>query len=144
MNGKAKSPRIDHVSWGHMEVEGLGKGRDFKLFPGGGRAWDWTDTGMRHVPGIQPADVQELLDNGSEVVVLSRGMQLVLRTCPETLDMLRARGIRTHVEETNRGGRSVQPVGGDGGGRRPVSFDLLRWYAPILCSQPAGQRPDHP
>jgi len=84
-----------------MEVEGVGAGKDFKLYPGGGREWDWGETRTHHVPGIQPADVQELLDHGSEVVILSRGMELALRTCPETLELLRARGIRTHVEETN-------------------------------------------
>ena len=68
--------------------------------PGGGRAWDWNETGTRHVPGIQPADVLELLDRGSQVVVLTRGMQLVLRTCPETLALLHERGIPVHVEET--------------------------------------------
>ncbi|HNG96476.1 MAG TPA: hypothetical protein PLB32_26980, partial [Acidobacteriota bacterium] len=56
-----KSPRITQISWGHIEVEGLGAGKDFKLFPGGGREWDWNETGTRHVPGIQPTDVQELL-----------------------------------------------------------------------------------
>ena len=96
----SRSPRIRHISWGRMEVEGLGAGKDFKLYPGGGRAWDWTETGTRHSPGIQPADVEELLEHGSKVVVLSRGMQLVLQTCPETLQMLRERGIPVHVEET--------------------------------------------
>jgi len=95
-----RSPRIKHISWGRMEVEGLGTGCDFKLYPGGGREWDWTETNTHHVPGIQPADVEELLEHGSKVVVLSRGMQLVLQTCPETLDMLRDRGIPVYVEET--------------------------------------------
>ena len=100
MSQKAKSPRVTHVSWGRMEVQGIGKARDFKLYPGGGREWDWTETNTHHIPGIQPADVQELLDHGSEVVVLSRGMDLALRTCPETLALLEARGIPVHVEET--------------------------------------------
>ena len=100
-NKQKQSPRITHISWGRMDVEGLGTGRDFKLYPGGGREWDWTETGTHHVPGIQPADVQELLDHGSKVVILTRGMQLVLQTCPETLQMLRDRGVRYHVEETN-------------------------------------------
>jgi hypothetical protein len=95
-----QSPRITHISWGRMDVEGLGTGRDFKLYPGGGREWDWTETGTHHVPGIQPADVQELLDHGSQVVILTRGMQLALQTCPETLQMLRARGVTYYVEET--------------------------------------------
>ena len=29
-----RSPRITDVAWGRMEVEGLGAGRDFKLYPG--------------------------------------------------------------------------------------------------------------
>ena len=95
-----RSPRIAHVSWGRMEVDGIGIGKDFKLYPGGGRPWDWNETGTRHVPGIQPSDVAELLERESTVIVLSRGMYLVLQTCPETLDLLRARGIAVHVEET--------------------------------------------
>jgi hypothetical protein len=83
-----------------MEVEGIGAGKDFKLYPGGGREWNWNETGTRHVPGIQPADVIELIEHGSKVIVLSRGMELVLQTCPETLQMLEDKGIPVHVEET--------------------------------------------
>jgi hypothetical protein len=83
-----------------MEVEGLGVGKDFKLYPGGGRAWDWNETGTRHVPGIQPADILELLERGSEVIVLTRGLELVLQTCPETLEMLQNLGIPVYLEET--------------------------------------------
>jgi hypothetical protein len=52
-----KSPRISHLSWGHIEVEGHPPFKDAKIFPGGAREWDWRETGTRHVPGIQPADV---------------------------------------------------------------------------------------
>ena len=97
---QTRSPRVTHISWGRMAVEGLGTGKDFKLYPGGGREWDWRETGTRHVPGIQPADVEELLEHGSTVVVLTRGMELALQTCPETLQVLRDRGILVHVEET--------------------------------------------
>lgn len=75
-------------------------GRDFKLYPGGGREWNWAETNTHHVPGIQIADVEELLKEGCEVVVLTRGMQLVLQTCPETLEYLRENGIKFYVEET--------------------------------------------
>ena len=102
MSEKASSPRILHISWGRIEVDGVGAGKDFKLFPGGGREWDWTETGTRHVPGIQPADVEELLENGAEVVVLTRGMLRALRTCPETLKLLESRGVAVHVEETRK------------------------------------------
>ena len=113
-----RSPRVTYVSWGRMEVEGVVAGKDFKLYPGGGRAWDWNETGTRHVPGIQPSDVRELLERGSRVIVLSRGMQLVLRTCPETLEMLREQGIPVHVEETRAAVElynrlaETEPVGG--------------------------------
>lgn len=113
-----RSPRITHCSWGRMRIESVSAGKDFKLYPGGGREWDWTETGTHHVPGIQPADVAELIDRGSEVIVLSRGMQLALQTCAETLELLRERGIEVHVEETraavelyNRLAES-RPVGG--------------------------------
>lgn len=96
----AESPKITHIFWGVMEVETLGKGKDFKLYPGGGRDWNWNETGTRHSPGIQPADVIELLDHGSKVIILSRGMDLVLRTCPEALLYLQSLGIIVHVEET--------------------------------------------
>ncbi|MGI5321768.1 Mth938-like domain-containing protein [Actinomadura nitritigenes] len=95
------SPRITHVSWGRMEVEGLPPGKDFKLYPGGGREWDWREHGTRHEPGIQPADVQELLDHGCTTVVLSRGMELRLHTMPETLELLQKHGVEVHMDETN-------------------------------------------
>lgn len=97
--GKA-SPVISRLTWGRMDVAGLGTGKDFKLWPGGGREWDWTETGTRHRPGIQPSDVEELLEHGSRIVVLSRGILERLETCPETLAMLEQRAERVYVEET--------------------------------------------
>jgi hypothetical protein len=58
MNATPKSPLILGASWGHLHVAGLGESRDVKLWPGGGRPWDWSETGTHHVPGIQPADVE--------------------------------------------------------------------------------------
>ena len=99
---QSQSPRITHLSWGRMTVERVGSGKDFNLWPGGGRAWDWSETDTHHNPGIQPADVVELLDNGSRTVVLSRGMWLRLQTCHSTLDLLEAKGLVVHVDETNK------------------------------------------
>ena len=95
-----ESPRIAALSWGCMKVDGLGTGKDFKLWPGGGSEWDWTETGTHHVPGIQPEDVRELIDHGARIIVLSRGQLRRLKTCPETLDLLEDEGIVVHVEET--------------------------------------------
>lgn len=114
----SQSPLITDISWGRMEVEDLGVGKDLKLWPGGGREWNWRETGARHVPGIQPEDVEELLYHRSEIIVLSRGMQLVLQTCPETLQMLEECGVPVHVEETKAAAKlynelaETQPVGG--------------------------------
>jgi hypothetical protein len=96
-----QSPRITHISWGRMDVDGVGSGRDFKLYPGGGRPWDWNETNTHHIPGIQPADVEELLAHGSRVIVLTRGMHLALQTAPETIDLLERGGVPLHIEETN-------------------------------------------
>ena len=95
-----RSPKILAVSWGHMEIEGLGEGKDFKLYPGGGRPWDWNETGTRHSPGIQPADVTELLDNGATTVVLSQGIDKQLQVDPATLALLEERSVTVHVAET--------------------------------------------
>lgn len=101
-----------------MNVENLGSGKDFKLYPGGGRAWDWSETGTRHSPGVQPEDVEELLVNGATVVILSRGMQLQLQVDPRTLKVLDERGVPVHVAETTDAARiynelaAAQPVGG--------------------------------
>lgn len=97
-----ESPRIETIAWGRMAVTGLTPGKDFKLWPGGGRPWDWTETGTHHHPGIQPADVEELLDHGARVIVLSRGMLKMLDTMESTRDMLSRNGIEIHVEETKR------------------------------------------
>lgn len=85
-----------------MAVAGLEPGKDFKLWPGGGRPWDWTETGTHHHPGIQPADVEELLDHGAKIIVLSRGMLKMLHTMPATRSMLERAGVEVYVEETKR------------------------------------------
>jgi hypothetical protein len=102
MGGKVRSPRITHVSWGRLEVEGGRRFKDAKLFLGGSREWDRLETGTEHLPGIQPADVEELLEHGAKTVVLSKGNYERLQVCPETLDLLRQRGVGFHVLQTEK------------------------------------------
>jgi hypothetical protein len=98
---KVKSPAITHFAWGQVDVEGCDKPfKDVKLYPGGAREWDWSETGTRHEPGIQPADVQELLEHGATVVVLSKGVHERLLVQPETLSMLQMQGVIVHVLQT--------------------------------------------
>ncbi len=112
------SPRIEKLRWGTIEVEGCAPAKDLKLFPGGARAWDWGETGTRHVPGIQVDDVRELIEQGAEVVVLSRGMHERLQVCPETLSWLEQQGVAVHVLQTEAAAERYNelaascPVGG--------------------------------
>ena len=93
------SPRVRHLSWGRIETDEE-RYKDAKLYPGGSRAWDWNETGTRHNPGIQPADVEELLDRGADVVILSRGMQERLQVMEETIELLEEAGVELHVLQT--------------------------------------------
>jgi len=95
-----QSPRITALAWGWIEVEGVGKFRDAKVFPGGAREWDWNETGTAHQPGIQPVDVAELLDHGATTIVLSQGRLSRLHVCPQTLQLLEERRVQTHVLPT--------------------------------------------
>ena len=95
------SPRVTAVSWGRVEVEGAEQPfRDVKLFPGGAREWDWTETGTHHRPGVQPADLEELLERGATTVVLSRGMLKQLRVPAATIEWLKCHGVELSVLET--------------------------------------------
>lgn len=109
-----KSPAIEHLAWGVMQVQGLGTGKDIKLWPGGGRGWDWRETGTQHVPGIQVADIAELIDHGASVIVLSRGMQLVLQTAPETFGWLEQHGMKYHLLETREAAKLYNELAAQG------------------------------
>jgi hypothetical protein len=118
MSQLERSPRILEISWGRMKVDGLGTGKDFKLWPGGGREWDWAETGTRHAPGIQPADVEELLARGAAAVVLSQGMEKRLQVDPATYEYLERHSVTVRTAETSEAVRiynelaEAGPVGG--------------------------------
>jgi hypothetical protein len=96
-----RSPKILYLSWGRLEVEGQDYPfKDAKLFPGGAREWDWTETGTGHEPGIQLTDVEEVLKHGVTAVVLGRGFYERLQIRPETLQELEDRNIIAHVGQT--------------------------------------------
>jgi len=44
--------------------------------------------------------VEELLQQGAKVVVLSRGMDMVLQVKKDTLKYLEDKGVKTYVEQT--------------------------------------------
>ena len=85
-----------------MEVERLGRGKDFKLWPGGGRPWDWKESGTAHSPGILADDLQELVANGCRTVVLARGVFSRLKVSDEARTYLEAQGVEVIATDTNR------------------------------------------
>ena len=88
---RGRSPLVTAFSWGRIEVSGR-TFKDVRLYPGGAEEWDWGKTGTRHDPGIQLADVEDLLVHRPRTVVLSRGMLLALKVPQPTIDAIRARG----------------------------------------------------
>ncbi|MEO0564731.1 MAG: Mth938-like domain-containing protein [Chloroflexota bacterium] len=99
----APSPQITAFKWGRVDVKGFDAPfKDVKLWPGGARAWDWNETGTRHVPGIQMDDVQELLDHGADVIVLSKGVHERLQTMDITLSELVALTVEIHQLQTEQ------------------------------------------
>ncbi|MCW9706795.1 Mth938-like domain-containing protein [Fodinibius salsisoli] len=94
------SPKINSIKWGSIKTDEGQQYKDAKLYPGGSRAWDWNETGTHHTPGIQPADVEELLDHGAEIVILSRGFHERLQTSRKTEQFLTRKDIPYHILQT--------------------------------------------
>ena len=113
------SPLLTSIAWGRIIIPSLDPAelKDAKLWPGGGRAWDWNETGTRHNPGIQISDIEELLEHGAEVIVLSRGMDERLGVSKDVVEEVERRGVQVFVAETReavriyreevKGGRKV-------------------------------------
>ncbi|MGH3665958.1 MAG: MTH938/NDUFAF3 family protein [Egibacteraceae bacterium] len=111
------APTITALSWGSITTD-VGVFRDAKLWPGGGRGWDWNETGTGHEPGVQPTDVAELLDHGARTVILGCGQQHRLQVRSETLAAIADAGaahetLGTHeaVERYNALAAQGEPVG---------------------------------
>jgi|SRR5699024_1387497 len=99
MKREIKSPRIDSISWGNVQIEGQ-KFKDVKLFPGGCREWNWNETGTHHIPGIQPADIKELLEHEARVIVLSKGINRRLQISEKAKTYLDDHGVEYFIMQT--------------------------------------------
>lgn len=86
-----------------MKVEGSDTlYKDCKVWPGGKRTWDWRETGTQHRPGVQPADVNEIVNTGIQTLVIGRGMEKALQVPEETLAFIRSKGIHALVLQTEK------------------------------------------
>jgi hypothetical protein len=113
MRADESSPKIEHLSWGRMDVGGR-RFKDAKCFPGGARAWDWGETGTSHTPGTQFADAEELLEHGAEVVILSTGINERLQVPAETREAIEKAGARAEVLQTERAVERYNELAGEG------------------------------
>lgn len=96
---------ITNLSWGNMEVSIAGEKQHFKdckVWPGGAREWRWGETGTHHSPGIQPGDIQELLEHEVDFVILTRGQLGRLGVASETQEFLNEQGVEYCIEKTKK------------------------------------------
>ncbi|XP_023777736.1 mth938 domain-containing protein isoform X1 [Cyanistes caeruleus] len=97
------SPEIASLSWGQMKVKGCSTTyKDCKVWPGGSRTWDWRETGTNHSPGVQPADLEEVVKKGVKTMVIGRGMSEALQVPASTVDYLKKNGIDVLVLQTEK------------------------------------------
>ena len=88
--------------WGQI-VDSSGRVfKDARLYPGGIEAWDWGKTGTRHDPGIQIADLHDLIATKPDVVILSRGVDLVLQVPQATIDFARSHAANVLVLQSEQ------------------------------------------
>ncbi|XP_074534908.1 mth938 domain-containing protein isoform X1 [Halichoeres trimaculatus] len=137
------SPEITSLSWGHMKVKGCASNyKDCKVWPGGSRAWDWRETGTdvsetrnrkqetgnrhdarsshvavlppQHRPGVQPADLEEVLRKGVDLLVIGRGMSEALGVPSATLDFVKQKGVDVRVLQTEKAVAEYNKLVGQG------------------------------
>ncbi|ELK05606.1 hypothetical protein PAL_GLEAN10023029 [Pteropus alecto] len=86
-----------------MKVQGSSKTyKDCKVWPGGSRTWDCRETGTEHSPGVQPADVEEVVKKCVQTLATGQGMSKGLKVPPSTLECLEKQGIDVRVLQTEQ------------------------------------------
>ncbi|NXX85358.1 AAMDC protein, partial [Urocolius indicus] len=58
--------------------------------------------GTQHSPGVQPADLEEVVKKGVKTMVIGRGMSEALQVPPSTVDYLKKNGIDVVVLQTEK------------------------------------------
>ncbi|XP_029458051.1 mth938 domain-containing protein [Rhinatrema bivittatum] len=109
------SPEIAKLSWGSMRVEGCPQVyKDCKVWPGGSRTWDWRETGTNHHPGVQPADLEEVIKKGVKTLVIGRGMDEALQVPSSTVDYVKKNGIDVLVLQTEKAVKEYNTLAAQG------------------------------
>ncbi|KAI3354541.1 hypothetical protein L3Q82_019045, partial [Scortum barcoo] len=136
------SPEISSLSWGHMKVKGCSSSyKDCKVWPGGSRAWDWRETGTDHHPGVQPADLEEVLKKGIDLLVIGRGMSEALQVPSTTLDFVRQKGVNVKVLQTEKAVAEYNKLAGQGAKTKPDLLTSKPPHGKRSCSQQSSRAP---
>ncbi|XP_066197329.1 mth938 domain-containing protein isoform X1 [Sylvia atricapilla] len=80
------SPEIASLSWGQMKVKGCST----------------TYKDCKHSPGVQPADLEEVVKKGVQTVVIGRGMSEALQVPASTVEYLKRNGVEALVLQTEK------------------------------------------
>lgn len=96
---------VSSVTWGGIDVDGSnGAKLNFKdgmIWWAGAKAWDWRVGDVHHDPGITVQALQPFLDMAELTdIILTRGMEGVLKVPSSTLDAALKAGKRVHVAFT--------------------------------------------
>ncbi len=73
--------------------------RDIRIWPEGSQVWDWRKAGTHHIPGIQIADIADLLPTVS-IVILTRGVDGILEIPQATIDYCNNAGKTVYTGRT--------------------------------------------
>lgn len=83
-NKDSKNLLIKKIEWGRVELEDGSQFKDVMLAPSFTSEWNWKLSGTNHSKGIQTSDIDVLLEHKVDVLILSRGVNLVLQVSADT------------------------------------------------------------
>ncbi|KAF3830169.1 hypothetical protein GH733_001594 [Mirounga leonina] len=67
-----------------------------------------------HSPGVQPADVEEVVKKGVQTLVIGRGMSEALKVPPSTVEYLEKQGIDVRVLQTEQAVKEYNALAAQG------------------------------
>ncbi|XP_068572756.1 mth938 domain-containing protein isoform X1 [Cebidichthys violaceus] len=68
----------------------------------------------QHSPGVQPADLEEVLKKGIDLLVIGRGMSEALQVPSSTLDFVAQKGVDVRVLQTEKAVAEYNKLAGRG------------------------------
>ena len=92
-------PIINSFKWGYIEINGI-RYVDAKIYPNKVENWDWANTDTTHDEGVQPQDVQDLVDQGCTFIIISQGLSRKLEMDFESYKVLLKANIDFLVTDT--------------------------------------------